>query len=92
MSSTLCDCTSGDVLPLVAGVVEGWIGDSVPNTSPEEEIALSLRDVLDGALVFLRGLSRVRCSSLGLSGSSSLTGMTGFGLGGGAGTLDVYIV
>ena len=65
------------------------IGDSVSNTFPEDESAFSLRDVLDGALVFLRGLSRVRCSSFGLSCSSLLTGL---GLGGGAGAVDVYIL
>ena len=77
----------------VGGEGMGWAlpvsGASVSNTLPPEKSAFSLRNVLDGALVFLRGLSRVLCSSLGLSCATS---RMGFGLGGGAGTFTVYIV
>ena len=66
--------------------------ESIPKESMEEEDALSLRAVLEGALVFLRGRSFVRCSSFGLS-SFPRPGVTErIGLGGGAGLLDVYIV
>ena len=58
----------------------------------EVEDALSRRAALEGALIFLRGRSLVRCSSFGLS-SFSCSGVTGrIGLGGGAGRLEVYIV
>ena len=72
---------------IAVGIGEAFCceGVTIPSTG-EEKRAFSLSAVLDGALVFLRGLSRVRCSSLGLSSTSKL------GFGGGAGRFVVYML
>jgi hypothetical protein len=80
------------VLAAVGGAPRTACTDTVPKTSMELEDALSRRADLEGALIFLRGRSLVRCSSFGLSSFSSSAVTGRIGLGGGAGLLEVYIV
>ena len=98
--SMVCVITSGsaDETPWDGGGGVPSSAGAVSNTSPEDESAFSLKAALDGTLVFLRGLSRVWCSSLGLSCSAFFSpAMSRLRLGGGAGALErepaeVYMV
>ena len=99
-ASMVCVITSGstDEPPSDGGGGVPSSAGAVSNTSPEDESAFSLKAALDGTLVFLRGLSRVWCSSLGLSCSAFFSpAMSRLRLGGGAGALErepaeVYMV
>ena len=99
-ASMVCVITSGsaDETPRDGGGGVPSSAGVVSNTSPEDESAFSLKADLDGTLVFLRGLSRVWCSSLGLSCSAFFSpAMSRLRLGGGAGALErepakVYMV